>query len=227
MGITLLGTSHIAQQSILQIRKSIEKTMPDIVALELDTRRAHSLFKKEKSKISYKVIPIVGLKGYLFAKVGQIVQQKLGGVVGVDPGSDMREGLIQAKKHKLDVALIDQPIEITLKNFSKTLSWKERFRFVGDIFGSIVSKQKQLEKFGMDNFDLRTVPGKEVIKKMIGYLKKRYPSIHKSLIEDRNKYMVKKLILLQKKNPGKEILAIVGAGHEDGMQELLHRVDIL
>lgn len=227
MGITLLGTSHIAQQSIEQIRKTLQKTTPDIVALELDTRRAQSLFVKEKSKISIRIIPLVGVKGYLFAKIGQIVQQKLGGVVGVDPGSDMREGLMQAKKLELDIALIDQPIEITLKNFSKTLSWKERFRFVGDIFASIFSKKKQLEKIGMASFDLRTVPEKEMIKKMVGYVQKRYPSVYKSLISDRNKYMVRKLVLLQKKNPGKEILAIIGAGHEEGMRELLHKVDIL
>ena len=36
MGITLLGTSHIAQQSILQIRQTIEKTMPDIVLSGFD-----------------------------------------------------------------------------------------------------------------------------------------------------------------------------------------------
>jgi len=79
----------------------------------------------------------------------------------------------------------------------------------------------------MASFDLRTVPEKEMIKKMVGYVQKRYPSVYKSLISDRNKYMVRKLVLLQKKNPGKEILAIIGAGHEEGMRELLHKVDIL
>ncbi len=227
MGITLLGTSHIAQQSVREIKKTIESTSPDIVALELDARRAKSLFSNQKRKISLGVIPIVGVKGYLFAKIGQIVQQKLGGVVGVEPGADMKEGLVVARKKGLDVALVDQPIEITLKRFSKSLTWRERWHFIADIFGSIFSQKKQLEKLGMQDFDLTKVPEEVVISKMIGFVRIRYPSIYKTLIDDRNRYMVRKLIALQKKHPGKEILAIVGAGHKEGMQELLHKVDIL
>ncbi len=62
---------------------------------------------------------------------------------------------------------------------------------------------------------------------MTGHLKKRYPSIHKALITDRNKYMVKKLVKLIRAHPDKKILAVVGAGHEEGMLSLLNKVDIV
>ena len=42
----------------------------------------------------------IGIKGYLFAKIGQLVQQKLGARVGVTPGEDMKTSLILAKKNK-------------------------------------------------------------------------------------------------------------------------------
>ncbi len=225
--IKIIGTSHIAQQSINEIKKSIEGEKPDIVALELDLQRASSLMQKEKRKIGIAAITEVGLKGYLFAKIGQIVQQKLGQMVGVAPGSEMRTALELARKNKLEIALIDQPIKITLKNFSKNLSWKERFRFIGDIFKGIFFRKKQMKELGLDKFDLTKVPEKKIIEKMMGQLKKRYPNVYKTLVDDRNRYMVRKLVKLVKDNPNKKILCIVGAGHQKEMEKMLLKFEII
>ena len=48
-----------------------------------------------------------------------------------------------------------------------------------------------------------------------------------TLVEERNKYMVRQLVRLMKEYPGKKILAVVGAGHEKGMRELLLKVDVV
>ena len=55
----------------------------------------------------------------------------------------------------------------------------------------------------------------------------RYPSIYNVLVEERNRYMIKKLIKLLRENPDQKILVIVGAGHEEGMKELLLKVDVV
>ena len=54
---------------------------------------------------------------------------------------------------------------------------------------------------------------------MIKEVKKRYPSIYKTLILERNVFMAQQLSNLLKTN--KKILAIVGAGHEDDLVKLL------
>jgi len=225
--LEIIGTSHIAKQSVEEIRKAINDKKPDIVAVELDVNRAAALLQDQKRKISMRDILKIGVKGYLFARIGQFVQQKLGKMVGVSPGSDMKTAILVASKNKLKVAFIDQPIQITLKKFSKSLTWKEKGRFIADIFNGIFFKKKQIKQFGLDKFDLTKVPEKELIKKMMGQMKKRYPSIYKVLVEDRNKYMVKKLVKLMRANPDKKILAIVGAGHEEGMKKLLLKVDVV
>jgi len=227
MNLTIIGTSHIAKQSINEIKTAINENKPDIVAVELDLQRASTLMSEERSKISIRDILKIGVKGYLFVKIGQYVQQKLGKMVGIAPGSEMKTALKLAHQNKLQVALIDQPIQITLKNFSKNLTWKEKFRFVGDFFKGIFFRKKQLKELGLDNFDLTKVPEEEVIEKMIGQLKKRYPNLYKTLITDRNKYMVKKLVRLLRSNPDKKILCIVGAGHKKGMEKLLLKVDVV
>jgi len=227
MAFKIIGTSHISAQSINEIRKEILEEKPDIVALELDTNRASALMEGEKNKITLSQILRIGVKGFVFAKVGQYVQQKLGKVVGVSPGSEMKTALELAKKEKLKIALIDQPIQITLKNFSKQLTWKEKFRFIGDIFKGLFFPRKQIKSLGLDKLDLTKIPTQEVIEKMMGQLEGRYPSIHKTLVSDRNKYMVRKLIRLMREYPDKKIIVIVGAGHKKGMEELLLKVDIL
>ncbi len=225
--IKIIGTSHIAKQSVNEIRKAITDDKPDIVALELDVQRAASLLQKEKNKVSLTDIAGIGLKGYLFVKIGQYIQQKLGKMVGVSPGSEMKAALELARKRNLQAAFIDQPIRITLKKFSKALTWREKGRFIADFFKGIFFRKKQMQEFGLESFDLSKVPEKELIKKMIGQLKKRYPNLHKVLVDDRNKYMVKQIVKLLRDHPRKKILVVVGAGHQEGMEKLLLKIDVV
>ena len=227
MNLKIIGTSHIAAQSINEIKTAVKTDKPDIIAVELDFQRASALMAEQKNKVKLSDILKIGVKSYLFVKIGQYVQQKLGQMVGVSPGSEMKTALELARKEKLEIALIDQPIQTTLKNFSKELTWKEKFRFIGDIFKGILFKKKQMKELGLENLDLSKVPQEEIIEKMMIPLKTRYPNIYKTLVADRNRYMVKKLIQLLRKNPDKKILVIVGAGHKSGMEELLLKVEVV
>ena len=225
--ITLIGTSHIAEESIKEIKKTLEELQPEIVAVELDAQRAASLFQEEKRKISVRDAFHIGLRGFLFAKIGQYVQEKLGKKVGVSPGAEMKTALLWAQKNKKEVALIDQPIQITLKKFSQNLRWREKFRFVGDFFMGLFAGKKQLKKWNISTVDLRKVPTQELIHEMMQQMKLRYPSIYKVLVEERNKYMVKQLVKLLREKQGKKIVAVIGAGHKKGMEELLKNVEIV
>jgi len=93
MQLRIVGTSHIATQSVQEITKAIEQEKPQIIALELDVQRAASLWNKEKRSTNLQAIFSVGIKGYLFAKIGQIVQQKLGKITGISPGSEMKTAM--------------------------------------------------------------------------------------------------------------------------------------
>jgi len=225
--LILIGTSHIAKQSMDEVKLAIETEKPNLVALELDKKRLTALLSKnkEKQKVSVYNIRRIGFKAFFFTLIASWIQQKLGKHVGIMPGSEMKTAIRLAKKNKIKVALIDQDIEITLKKFSKSLTWKEKWNFVVDLFNGFVLRKKQVE-----NFDLTKVPEKKLIKKMVGIVKKRYPNIYKVLVEDRNKIMSKNLIMLMKKHPEEKILAVVGAGHEDDMikiiKDKINKIDI-
>ncbi len=227
MEIHIIGTSHIAAQSIKEIKAAFASLKPDIIAVELDAPRAAALFEEEKRRISLSQIRILGVKGYAFAKIGQYVQQKLGKIVGIVPGTDMKTALELAREQKLQVALIDQPLPVTLRNFSKSITWKEKGRFAADIVKGLLFPRKQMQEMGLDTLDLRKVPEKELVLKMMKNLQQRYPNVYKTLVEDRNRYMVKKLVQLLRTYPEKKILVVVGAGHKGGMEELLLKVEVV
>ncbi|MBI2557875.1 TraB/GumN family protein [Candidatus Woesearchaeota archaeon] len=213
--LVFLGTSHIAKQSLDAVKKRIEEEKPHIIALELDRKRLHALMSKTQGKIDLKIIKHIGLKGFLFSLLGAWAERKLGKIVGVAPGSEMKQAVRIAKRENIKLALIDQDIEITLRRLSKELTWKEKWNFLADLIKAVFTRNKEIE------FDLTTVPDKKVIGKLISRLKERYPNIYKVLIEERNHVIADNINKLMNLNKDKKILVILGAGHIDDVVELL------
>ena len=215
--LSIIGTSHIAKQSLDEVNSAIEHIKPDIVALELDKKRFYALMHGKKGRITIYDLKRIGVKGFLFSLIGAWAEKKLGELVGVSPGSEMMAAIRLARKNKIKLALIDQDIEVTLKRFSESLTWKEKWNFLVDIINAFVFRKKEVE------FDLTKVPSKKIIKEMIEKVRKRYPNIYKVLIEERNYVMGNNLKELMMKNKGKEILAIVGAGHEEDLIQIIRK----
>ncbi len=206
--LILLGTSHIARQSIIEVENAIEKENPSAVALELDPGRLHSLLAKEKPKPRLRDIRMVGLKGYIFSMIGAWAEKKLGESVGVSPGAEMKKAYETAKSRGINILLIDQDISITLQRISKSITWKEKWHFLADAFSSFVLRKK------IKGFDLRKVPSEKMIKLLVSKVKVRYPNIYKVLVTERNSVMAKNLAKYCRRNPDAKVLAVVGAGHE-------------
>jgi len=219
--LIIIGTSHVAKQSLDEVESVIKNEKPDIIALELDEKRFYSLLQKRKEKKKGRIniynIKKVGIKGWVFSLIGAWVEKKIGRLVGIDPGSEMIKAIKLARKENKKIALIDQNIELTLKRFSKELTWKEKFNFAVDILKAPFSK-KEVKELGID---LTKVPEKKIIDILLKKVKKRYPSVYKVLIHERNKVMAVNLRKLIKGNPDKKILAIVGAGHEEEIKKIL------
>ena len=159
--LVFLGTSHIAKQSLEEVREYIRVEKPSIIALELDKKRLPALISKIPRKIELKAIKQIGLKGFLFSLFGAWAERKLGKLVGVAPGSEMKQAIKIAKKEKIEIALIDQDIEVTLQRLSKEITWKEKYRFAEDIIKGIFSKKNRMI------IDLNKVPEKELIEPVI------------------------------------------------------------
>lgn len=218
--LVFLGTSHIARQSLDEVKKYIESEKPEIIALELDKRRLYTLIRDHKRKIMLRNIKNIGLKGFLFSLFGAWAERKLGRLVGVAPGSEMKQAIKIAKKENIQIALIDQDIEITLRKLSTSITWKEKWSFLIDIVKALFSGKKDIE------FNLTQVPDKKIIKKLTKKLEERYPSLYRVLIKDRNLVIAENIKKLMNVNPDKKILVILGAGHIDDVMELVKETKI-
>jgi pheromone shutdown-related protein TraB len=216
--LVIIGTSHISAESKKLIKDSFLLEKPEIIAVELDRRRLISLSQKQKTSLSPRMIRYVGVTGYLFALIGNIVQRKLGKIVNMNPGAEMMEAVKLAKINKIQLALIDQDIIITLKKLSKRITWREKLRFITDIIKSLFSKQ-------VIKIDLRKVPSEQLINKLLKIFSKRYPSLYYTLVTERNHHMAKKLFVLTREHPKKKFLVVVGAGHEKGLLQQLKRLE--
>jgi len=212
--VTILGTSHISKESILDIKKFFAEEKPEIIALELDAIRFNSLLKKKVKKIKFKDIKKIGITGFLFNIIGSWSSKKLGKITEVNPGSEMLTAIKLAKKEKIKIYLIDQDIRVTLKKLSNRITLKEKIRFLFEIFNFSKNRKK------ISNFDLSKVPNKKVIKKITKEFKKKYPSVYLTLITERNTLMAKNLNKIMNHTEDK-ILAIVGAGHEEEILRIL------
>ena len=214
----ILGTSHISKDSIKQVDSFISDNKPDIVAIELDKRRFYAMLNE--SKLSIKDVFQMGIKAFLINLIGAYVEKKLGNIVGVKPGSEMRKAIELAKKNNLKLSLIDQDISITMKKLSKAITIGVVFKFIWEIIRAIVLRKSDIEVF-----DIRKVPSKKVLDNILSKVKKTYPGIHKVLIEERNEVMAKNLYKVMNKYKDKKIFAVVGAGHESEIISIIKGIE--
>lgn len=217
--LIVIGTSHIAKQSIDEVINIINSYKPEIVALELDKKRLPALMQEKKGRLRIRDIRKVGFKGFIFSLIGEWAERKLGEKVNIRPGSEMKAAFKVARENKIEIALIDQDIEVTLKKFSKAFGWREKFNFAADIFKGVVLRKKEID------FDLTKVPDKKTIYSLIKKVKKRYPNLYNVLIKDRNKVMARNLYSLINKHPEKRIVAVVGAGHEEELIKIIKQLE--
>lgn len=219
--IILLGTSHVSEESSKKIKEIISKELPEVVAIELDFNRLRKVLstseKDQKKESSIKLIREYGITGYLFLIIGSFVQRKVAKDLGIEPGIDMKTAYNEARKNKIPSALIDRDIRIVLKEMS-AIPFSKKF----SMFGSLLFKGFKKEYREELSFDPKTVPDEELIKKALEIMRKELPEFYKILIDSRNEHMSDRLLDLSSKHEG-DILAVVGAGHIEGMYEILSR----
>ena len=207
--LIIIGTSHISIESVNEVTSAIDEHHPDVIALELDLPRFKKIISKKKEK--FKASNILQ-KGFMLNLIGAWIERYLGKKVGVSPGSEMKKAISLARKNKLNIALIDQNIQITLRKLKTRFTLKEKLNLLKNIFKGIFKPQKI-------RIDLTKVPGQKLINKLTLHVKKDYPSIYKTLIEERDQIMAHHLLKLMEKH--EKVVAVLGAGHVPGLTKII------
>ena len=164
-GIILIGTAHISKDSVKEVKEAIEKYKPDVVAVELCKRRYEGLIKKDK----WDNTPVTSLlkSNNAYFMLAQTflssIQRKLGKDQGIEPGSEMIAAMDEAKKHNIDIALVDRDISITLKRAWKKMGVREKFRLIWEFLKAILGYDEE----DLEEINLKEIMDQDVISAMM------------------------------------------------------------
>ncbi len=219
--IDVIGTSHISEQSVRNLRQKIHLDRPDIVAVELDIVRLQELLRPQhkKRRVSIKDISNLGFFGWLFTIIGSFVQRRLGKRVGAKPGSDMKAAVLAAKEVGAQVVLIDRNIGVTVRRLSKNVPLREKLYLAWFLLFGWILDRKELSK--LRKLDLKKVPSATLVREMITDFRHKFPHIYKVLVAERDKYMASRIKLVKNRFPKANIFVVVGAGHVKGLKKVL------
>jgi pheromone shutdown-related protein TraB len=211
--ILLVGTAHISAESVELVHTVIAAERPDCVCVELDERRYQALSEKSRWEglDLREVIRNRQLATLLLNFLLSSYQRRLGGKLGVTPGSELLEATRTAESLGIRFALCDRDIRITLRRAWGALSLLDKSKLLASALVGLVEEQELTEE------ELRRIRQKDVLSELMNELGRVMPALRRVLIDERDGYLAQKI----RETEGKKIVAVVGAGHVVGMRAAL------
>jgi pheromone shutdown-related protein TraB len=209
----LVGTAHISRESAEIVREVVERERPDAVCLELDPQRFAALSEKRRweSLDLKQVIRNRQLAALIANLLLASYQKRLGGALGVQPGTELLEAARVADELGIPVALCDRDVRITLRRAWASMSFFKKVQLMSQLgVGAFESPQ-------LDEEELRRLRERDVITELMEELGRAMPDLKRVLIDERDAYLAHRI----RQTPGRRIVAVVGAGHVAGMERAL------
>lgn len=211
--ILLVGTAHISQQSADLVEQVIAEERPDTVCIELDEKRFTALSQPDRwEKLDLKqIIRKKQLSTLLVNLVLSSYQKKLGGQLGIQPGAELLAAAKAAENLDIPVELCDRDVRVTLRRAWKATSFFRKGYLMATLLASLFDKTE------LDEEKLTELRNKDVLSEMMNEIGEALPAAKHVLIDERDIFMAEKI----KATPGKRIVAVVGAGHMQGIQRVI------
>ncbi len=219
MSIKIIGTGHIFQRSVDEVTAAIEQEQPDFVAIELDSERFNALeslnWDLNSGRNELRWNSFLHSPSALFREFLGMIQREMGEKLGIAAGSDMKAAVFAARKTGATLALIDRSISLTMNHLLAS-PFREKINLL------LLSPEIDITR--LDN-----LIEDENLDKVMNELKTKVPGIYGALVGERDQYMAYMLSQIQCQNPEKNIIAIVGAGHKQGINkylQMLYEIDM-
>ena len=213
--ITLIGTAHVSKESIEEVRSVILEEKPDMVCIELDKGRYDSMNNNSWEKLDVAKVLREG-KGFLL--MANLVlagfQRRLGSELGVKPGEEMRAALDAAKEMNAPHALCDREVQITLRRAWSKCGFWNKSKLLASLLASAFTTEKLTEE------EIENLKNRSELDGMMNELANYLPPVKETLIDERDQYLAAKIWTAGGTRP----LAVVGAGHMDGIKAHLEKI---
>lgn len=213
----IIGTAHISAQSVIEVRETIEKVKPDSVCVELCETRFQSMSDPDRwKKLDIFQVIRQGKTLYFLANLAlSAYQRALGDKFGVKPGEEQREGIKVAEEVGAELVLADRDIQATLKRTWANLGFWGKTRLLGSMF----QPAEEAEELTAER--LEAMKERDTVSEMMREFAEALPQIKEPLIDERDHYLIASVV----NAPGDTVVAVVGAGHVEGMVANLKRAE--
>lgn len=205
----VIGTAHVSKKSVDEVRAAIRALRPDTVCVELCPTRYAALTDPARFRtLDVPAIVREGRAGFTLATLAlQAFQKRIGDRLGVRPGAELLAATEAAKEVGATLVLADRDAQITLRRAWANLGPVKRALLLVGLFASA---------FGDDTIDeeqIEQLKEREHVSDVMGDLGRKLPEVKVPLIDERDLYLTSHLEAVA----GKTVVAVVGAGHVEGM----------
>lgn len=222
--LTIIGTAHVSEESVKEVKDAIYEQQPDIVAIELDRGRYNRIRNEMAGIEEDSHIPVtqiikenkIGV--FLASTLLGYFQSKIGEDVDVKPGSEMIGAIEAAEDLKIPIALIDRDINVTLQRALNKMTFKEKASFLWSTISGLFKKDELEEEL-----DIEELKNPENLDEIMDMFEEISPGAYEVLVKERDAYLAGNIMNLPQEN----VVAVVGAGHKPGINRYLDNPETL
>lgn len=211
--IVLIGTAHVSEKSVSEVKVVIKNLKPDVVAVELCEGRFNSLEgNTQEEQVPIKDL-LSGGKIYYYTIHWLLahLQKKIGDKLEVRPGAEMLSAMEEARNTGASIALIDRDIQVTLQRFWGKMKFIEKIKMLSSLLGGLID-------FGNgddQDFDINHITESDFVSELVSELRSFAPTAARVLIDERDAYLAGNIIKVAEGN--KTVVVVIGAGHKSGV----------
>lgn len=215
--IILVGTAHVSQNSVDEVRQVIETENPDHICLELDKGRYESKTKEQSyANMDLKKVFKEGKTFLVLANTALAsFQKKMGNQTGSAPGEEIIGASKIAQEKGIPYSFCDREIATTLKRaWAKSNLWNK-----AKLIATLLSSAFDKEEFKPE--ELEELKKSDTLQEMMNELSKELPGAKSALIDERDRFLATNIL----QAPGHKKVAVIGAGHANGIVKTIERLE--
>ena len=209
--IVLLGTAHVSKESVQLVSSVIEEQKPETVCIELCQSRYQSIRQKERWQDTDIVKVIKEKKSFLLLSNLLLAsfQKRIAKKFDIKPGQEMMQAIESADAVGAEIYLADRDIRTTLARTWRAMGLWGKIKLMFQLVMSMGEVEDLKEE------DVEKMKQEDVLQTLLAEVGKSLPVLKDILIDERDQYLAEKI----RNAPGKNIVAVVGAGHVAGIKK--------
>jgi pheromone shutdown-related protein TraB len=208
---TLLGTAHVSKASVDAVRAAIASGTFDEIAVELDPQRLQGLTDPDSlAKLDLIKVLREGKTAVFAANLALAgYQRRLAEKLGIEPGAELKVAAAEAKALGLPLHLIDRDVGLTFRRAMRRLGWWGRAKIASGLVAGMVVNEE------VDEDEIEKLKEGDMLESAFSEFAAQTPALYDTIIAERDRYMAARL--REAATPGTHVLAVVGAGHLQGL----------